>query len=67
MWNTWGPVTESAEEVFNWDDSNIGMLANYGNIAYIIFVMPVCWFMDVKGIVVPSFVKTFTPHPLPPK
>ena len=55
-------MTESSEEVFHWDDSNIGMLANYGNIAYITCVMPVCWFMDVKGSVLVCYNIRFTPR-----
>ena len=55
-------MTESSEEVFHWDDSNIGMLANYGNIAYITCVMPVCWFMDVKGSVLVCYDIRFTPR-----
>ncbi|XP_052221166.1 uncharacterized protein LOC127837806 isoform X3 [Dreissena polymorpha] len=41
-WNTWGPITESAEVTFNWQDSNIGMLANYGNITSTVTVIPMC-------------------------
>lgn len=50
VWNTWGPITQSAEVVFGWGDSQIGMLANWGNIAYIFTVFPACYFMDTKGI-----------------
>ncbi|XP_033733340.1 solute carrier family 49 member 4 homolog isoform X2 [Pecten maximus] len=50
VWNTWGPITQSAKVVFNWEDSNIGMLANWGNIAYIFTVFPACYIMDVKGL-----------------
>jgi hypothetical protein len=49
VWNTWGPITQSAEVVFGWKDSQIGMLANWGNIAYIFTVFPACYFMDTKG------------------
>ncbi|XP_048730578.2 solute carrier family 49 member 4-like isoform X2 [Ostrea edulis] len=55
VWNTWGPITQSAEVAFGWKDSQIGMLANWGNIAYIITVFPACYFMDTKGLRV-SFV-----------
>ena len=49
VWNTWGPITESAKAVFGWQDSDIGMFANYGNISFMIFVLPLCYFVDVKG------------------
>jgi len=48
-WNTWGPITESAEEVLDWVDSDIGMKANYGNIAFMVTVLPAMYYMDVKG------------------
>ncbi|KAH3793062.1 hypothetical protein DPMN_146564 [Dreissena polymorpha] len=36
-----GSFIQSAEVTFNWQDSNIGMLANYGNIASTVTVIPV--------------------------
>ena len=48
-WNTWGPITKSAEEVFGWTDSTIGLLVNLGNISFVTFVMPLSWIMDEKG------------------
>ena len=48
-WNTWGPITESAEAVFGWTDSTIGLLVNLGNISFITFVMPMSWLNDEKG------------------
>ncbi|XP_045209899.2 solute carrier family 49 member 4 homolog isoform X2 [Mercenaria mercenaria] len=50
VWNTFGPIAESAEIVFNWSDIDIGMFGNYGNIAYMVAVLPMCYFMDVKGL-----------------
>ncbi|XP_052253450.1 solute carrier family 49 member 4 homolog isoform X2 [Dreissena polymorpha] len=49
-WNTWGPITESAEVTFQWSDSDIGQLVNYANIAFILTVLPFCYLIDVKGI-----------------
>ena len=37
VWNTFGPVAQSAKLVFGWTDANVGMLANWGNIMYFIF------------------------------
>lgn len=59
VWNTWGPITESAEIVLKWQDSNIGMLANYGNIAFMFTVLPMCYFMDVKGLRVSLLICSF--------
>jgi hypothetical protein len=33
IWNTWGPIAQSAKEVFGWDDVTIGMIPNYSNIS----------------------------------
>ncbi|KAL4228912.1 Solute carrier 49 member 4 [Mactra antiquata] len=59
IWNTWGPITESAEVVFGWKDSTIGMLANYGNIAFLITVFPMCYFVDVKGLRISMIICSF--------
>ena len=48
-WNTWGPITGSAEDVFGWSDGTIALLENWGPIAYIISFLLFSWLMDVKG------------------
>ncbi|XP_046573338.1 solute carrier family 49 member 4 homolog [Haliotis rubra] len=50
VWNTFGPIAQSAEAVFGWSDANIGMLNNWGNIVYVVSMFPVAWLMDVKGL-----------------
>ncbi|KAL3836655.1 hypothetical protein ACJMK2_022077, partial [Sinanodonta woodiana] len=51
IWNTWGPIAQTSEAVYQgWTDSTIGMMANCGNISYIIFTIPMCYFMDRKGL-----------------
>ena len=49
VWNTWGPITESAKAIFGWSDSTIGLIVNLGNISFITFVMPMSWINDEKG------------------
>ncbi|XP_015773085.1 PREDICTED: disrupted in renal carcinoma protein 2-like [Acropora digitifera] len=49
-WNTWGPITGSAEDVFGWSDGTIALLENWGPIAYIISFLLFSWLMDVKGL-----------------
>ena len=49
VWNTWGPIAQSAEVVFEWTDSQIGQFANMGNIAYLITVFPVCYLIEKLG------------------
>ncbi|XP_067686951.1 solute carrier family 49 member 4 homolog [Haliotis asinina] len=50
VWNTFGPIAQSAKAVFGWSDANIGMLNNWGNIVYVVFMFPIAWLMDVKGL-----------------
>ena len=50
VWNTWGPIAQSAKEVFGWSDGQIGMLPNFANIAYIVTAFPASYFMDEKGL-----------------
>lgn len=49
IWNTWGPIQDAAEHVFNWSDSTIALLANWGPISYILVVLFFSWLLDVKG------------------
>ncbi|KAL9967772.1 hypothetical protein ACROYT_G026064 [Oculina patagonica] len=49
-WNTWGPITGSAEDVFGWSDGTIALLENWGPIAYIVSFLFFSWLMDVKGL-----------------
>ncbi|XP_064594848.1 solute carrier family 49 member 4-like isoform X2 [Liolophura sinensis] len=49
VWNTWGPVSQSAKQVFGWTDGDIALLANWGPISFIISLYPFSWIMDVKG------------------
>ncbi|XP_067687119.1 solute carrier family 49 member 4 homolog [Haliotis asinina] len=49
-WNTFGPIAQSAKAVFGWSDANVGMLSNWGNILFVVFMFPMAWLMDVKGL-----------------
>lgn len=50
IWNTFGPIQGPAEHVFNWNDSTIALLANWGPIAYVLTVVFFSWLMDTKGL-----------------
>ncbi|VDI56415.1 MFS transporter, FLVCR family, disrupted in renal carcinoma protein 2 [Mytilus galloprovincialis] len=50
IWNTWGPIAQSAKEVFGWDDGQLGMLPNWGNIGFIATVIFASYIMDEKGL-----------------
>ena len=49
IWNTWGPISESAEAAFGWNTGDVALLANWGPITYIISAMFLAWLMDKKG------------------
>ncbi|KAG1714444.1 Disrupted in renal carcinoma protein 2 [Nymphon striatum] len=50
VYTTWGPIEISAEKYFGWDDGDIAMLNNWGNINSILFTFPYVWLMNNKGI-----------------
>jgi FLVCR family MFS transporter len=50
IWNTWGPIAESSEIVFGWNDGNVALVTNLANISYMFLVIPMCMVMDTKGL-----------------
>lgn len=50
IWNMWGPIADSAEMAFNWSNSTIAMLSNYGPIVFITTSFFFSWIMDNKGL-----------------
>ncbi|CAM1154443.1 DIRC2 (predicted) [Pycnogonum litorale] len=56
VWNTWGPIAITAESYFNWKDSDIALLNNWGNINVILFIIPAIWLIDTKGVRVTALV-----------
>ena len=50
IWNTWGPIAQSAKYVFGWNDAIIGMIPNYSTIATLFSVLFASYFMDHKGM-----------------
>ena len=50
-WNTWAPIADTVKAVLpGWTNADIGLLTNWGPIAYIITAVPFSWLMDVKGL-----------------
>ena len=49
VWNTWGPISSTAEEAFGWSDSTIALLSNWGPISYLVAGVFFSWALDVKG------------------
>ena len=50
VWNTWGPVSDSASLVFGWTDPQIGLFANLGNISFCLTVFIGAYILDVIGM-----------------
>ncbi len=49
LWNTWGPISDTAQLVYGWSNAQIADLALVGNLAYVVLAVPVCYVMDVYG------------------
>ena len=50
IWNTWGPIAESVEPVYGMTDPDIALLANWGPICYLLFVLQSSWLLDNGGL-----------------
>ena len=52
IWNSFGPISSSLLSVFcpDWTPSTLALLGNWGNIMYIIPVLPMLWFFETKGL-----------------
>ncbi|CAC5409277.1 DIRC2 [Mytilus coruscus] len=59
IWVGYGPVAQSAKAVFQWSDSMVDMLVNFGNISCIICILPASWILDLKGLRTSMMLATF--------
>jgi len=52
IWNSFGPISTSLLAVLcpYWTNATLALLGNWGNIMYIIPVVPVLWFFETKGL-----------------
>eukprot|EP00095_Tigriopus_kingsejongensis_P004501 maker-scaffold427_size174323-snap-gene-0.36 protein:Tk04501 transcript:maker-scaffold427_size174323-snap-gene-0.36-mRNA-1 annotation:"hypothetical protein DAPPUDRAFT_102163" len=59
VWNTFGPISASVLALFcpDWTNATLALYGNWGNIMYIIPVIPVMWFFTTQGLR-PSMVLT---------
>jgi len=49
VWNTWGPVADTVQMVYpGWDDSTVSLLANWGPIAFLVFLLPTLYISEVN-------------------
>lgn len=49
IWNTWGPLAASGRLVFGWTGADVGLLANWGCVMYIVTCAFFSYLMDTKG------------------
>ncbi|KAL4635552.1 disrupted in renal carcinoma protein 2 [Arapaima gigas] len=49
VWNTWGPIQNSAKHVYGFTDADIAILVLWGPIGYIPWLL-FMWLMDKKGL-----------------
>ncbi|XP_064644031.1 solute carrier family 49 member 4 homolog isoform X1 [Lineus longissimus] len=50
IWNAWGPIAGSSEAVFDWQNPQIALFANWGCITYLVVVPFTSWLMEEKGL-----------------
>ncbi|GAB1600812.1 solute carrier family 49 member 4 homolog isoform X1, partial [Argonauta hians] len=49
-WNTWPPISQTANELFGWTIGDVALLSNWGPISYILCALPVSWLIETKGL-----------------
>lgn len=51
QWGLWGPISESVGAAYEgWGSETVAMMSNWGTITFALFVVPMCWLMDTKGL-----------------
>ena len=50
IWNTWGPLAQSAHIAFGWSLGEIALLTNWGCVMFVSSTVFLSWLMDVKGM-----------------
>ena len=50
VWMGWGTVSQSMYFAYpDWDDRDIGLLGNWGEICFLVFSLPATWIMETRG------------------
>ena len=77
VWQTFGPIERSVRYAYpNWSKDTIVMMGNWGCITFIIFVIPLCWFLEEFGLrsavllvsglmAIGTVLRVFTTQPVP--
>ena len=48
VWNTFGPIESGVQFAYNWSNSTVPMMANWGNIIFCLSVVPLSKLVEVK-------------------
>ena len=50
IWDGWATISNAAYYAYpDWDDSTIALLGNWGEICYLMGVLPITWIIQSKG------------------
>ena len=66
VWNTFGPIESAVQYAYHWTDFEAPMLANWGCITFVIFVVPLSKLAEVRQIISTFFTIKFL-HNFPEK
>lgn len=50
LWNTWGPLEESARVAFDWGTATVALQANWGPVTFIVSTFFFTWLLDTRGL-----------------
>jgi len=50
VWNTYGPITKAVMYAYDWPNSTIAMMANWGTIIFCLFTLPILWMQQKCGL-----------------
>ena len=48
VWNTWGPIAETVNNVYHWSDKTVSLLSLWGTITFLAFFAPFLWLTEVN-------------------
>lgn len=50
FWNNFGPIAQVVAPYYNWSDTTIALLSNWGPIGYFVAAIPTAWIIDELGL-----------------
>ena len=50
VWNTFGPIVTSIQYAYHWSNATVAMMANWGTITFVLFVFPLSYLLETKGL-----------------